>query len=173
MPHYSREALEQAVREGQDLSGLDFTVVQHTEPTLLGIDMDAIAIPQARMSDSIFTGLELMAGGNYRGINLRGAKLTGVDMSGSDFTDANFDDADLTGAVMTNAIYTRASFRRTLMNSVVASPATFVEADLGSADIRGADFRNSNMRGASIAFAWTDNQTRLMGTIFDDGTVPE
>ena len=172
MPHYSRDALEQAVREGQDLSNLDFTVDQHEDPSLFGIDLDGIQVPQAKMNDSTFTGLELMTGGNYRGINLRRAKMAGVDMTGSDFTDANFDDADLTGAVLTGATFTRASFKRTLLNGVVAIPATFVEADMDSADLRGADFTASDMRGVSIAVAWCDDGTDFTDTALEPKMMP-
>lgn len=174
MPHFTREQLEQAVREGRDLSGLDFTSDAHIEgvPSILDVDLNGIQIPEAKMNDSIFNGLELNSGGNYRGINLRGAQLVGCDMIASDFTDATFDDADLTGAIMTGSTFTRASFKRAVMVNVVANPATFIDADLSAADIQGADFRDSDMRGATISRAWTNAQTKLMGTIFDDGTVP-
>jgi len=171
MSHFTKEQLEEAVRDGVDLTGVDFA----NHPPGVGvqdIDLDAIVIPEARMSECILEGLDASGGGNYRGINLRGAQMAGVDMTGSDFTGATFDDADLTDCIMTGATFTRASFKRTLMANIVAAPATFIEADLGSADIRGADFTASDMRGASISLAWTSPMTKLKDTIFDDGTVP-
>lgn len=161
---WTRESVQEAVRQGRDLSNQDFS----------GLDLSKLNLEGGRFAESRFTGCRL-AGARLVRADLREAHLAGTDLTGADLTEAKLDGADFakallpgarlpgttlrwtdfSGATLTGADFSRASGKTCSFSEANLTQGRFREASLPSADfsgasLAGADFTDAQLQDASI-----------------------
>jgi len=118
---FFRQAVEEAVKTGADLSGADLSGVN-----LSGTNLYRANLYRANLSDADLYGVNLYRANLYRA-NLSGANLSGADLSGVNLSGANLYRANLSGANLSGANLYRANLSDTknLVKIMGVEPGNF------------------------------------------------
>ena len=169
------EALDQRIKEGKDLSGLNLEGMDFSGRNLTGADFSGSLLTKAVFRGAILKGAlfsgALLADADFSNARMTQATLTGVqavgalfvaaelagaDLSGSDFSGCAFDGADLTKATLSGSLFADASLKAVRGAGMTAVQASFPKADLSGANLlravlTGTDFTNANLDTACLA----------------------
>jgi hypothetical protein len=96
--------LEQAVAEGQDLSGVNLSGAKLKGAYLRGANLEGAILIDATLVNANLAGANL-AGAYLRGANMEGANMEGVSLSGANLVGANLKYAYMARANLSGAYY--------------------------------------------------------------------
>ena len=124
IPVITREAIQQQIAAGKNMSGMD----------LRGIDLSEL-----NLSGGIFRQA------NLTGVNLTNAFLVGADFSEADMSETNLAFADLRSSMLTKTDMTRANLANSKLDG-----AFIDETIMDNANLKHAEMRNISAKGASF-----------------------
>ena len=125
-----RDALEEAIASGTDLSYAD----------LYSLNLSGANLSGANLYGALLSSTDLF-GADLSGANLSLANLHSANLSGANLKGANLYGADLPSADLSHANFSRANLHR----------ADLSRANLHSANLSGANLKGANLSGAKNA----------------------
>jgi len=160
----SGEAFEDAVIDGLDLQGFDFSGKELVNCTFRNANLQLSRWAEARLEACVFEGCDLsrmiVAEMKAHGVCFKRCKATGIEWTRLSLSpELAFEDSNLRYSSFVNVNLREVPFLR-----CQALEASFIDVDLTGADFSGSDLTASTFEGATLARA---DFTTAKGAFFD------
>jgi uncharacterized protein YjbI with pentapeptide repeats len=180
-----------AVRTGNDVSGVDLACIDLSGENLDGINLSGAYLEQVNFKGASLKNANLskaiMARADLEGADLSGANLEGANVGAVHALQTNFTDANLKSSKLSKGNFTEANFSRCNLEDIESLEITITRANFTDAQIPGmkcitSEIANAVFTGANLSttvvydstISGTDfSKADLTGAVFADARIKD